>query len=365
MNQREPESLLIIKLADLGDVITATPALRALHETYPRAAIDVLTSPTGAELLRPVTFVDRILVMDKHLLDSPLNVAQPTALTFMLRHLRQLRRRSYDVALLMHHLSTRIGALKWHALARVIRAQCVVGLDNGRGHFLDVGMTDRGFGALHEVEYALGLAARVGATTHDPSLWVTIPEEAYEQARLLLPAHPAPLVAIHPGSGSYSHARRWPAERFAALADAITLSFDAQIVLVGQQGDGVAAVRSQMRTKAIDLSGHTSIMTLAAVLSSCALFIGNDSGVMHLATAVGIPVVAIFGPTSPDAWGPWRPQAPTTAPAVVVSGKCPHGDHCLYTGHSVGNRLGCPDRHCLTSITPAQILDVISGLGVL
>jgi ADP-heptose:LPS heptosyltransferase len=118
-----------------------------------------------------------------------------------------------------------------------------------------------------------------------------------------------------------------------------------------------------MRRPAIDLSGRTDLMTLAAVLRRCRLFVGNDGGVMHLATAVGAPLVAVFGPSNAAAWGPWRPSG--TPPAVVVGAPCPRSGPCLYSGHSLGDRDGCPTRECLTELHPDEVMRVVERLGVL
>lgn len=166
-----------------------------------------------------------------------------------------------------------------------------------------------------------------------------------------------PRVVIHPGSGGYAPARRWDAASFAAVADALHAERGAQIVLVGGPGDGAAAVQAAMQAEALDLSGQTTLPELAALLAGADLFIGADSGVMHLAAAAGAPVVAIFGPSSHTAWAPW---APGGRAAVVRSGvAC---SPCSYVGHSIGLREGCPARTCMRLVTPAQVLDAARAL---
>ena len=368
----EPRSLLVIKLADLGDVLTATPALRALRHSFPCSRVDLLTSAIGAEALRHSRLADSVFVADRHLADSPAALANPRSLATTIRLFDQLRRRHYDTVLLLHHLSTPFGALKWRLVVGGLRTPTVAGLDNRRGGFLDRRATDLGFGALHEVEYGLLVAGGVGATTPDTSLELSIPVESRQEAEGLLrsagvSAGDRPFVCIHPGSGSYSLARRWPAERFAAVSDAM-VEMGAKVVLVGGAQDVAVQVIAAMRHHAVDLSGQTGVLDLAALLQRCRLFIGNDSGVMHLATASGCPVVAIFGPSNSKAWGPWRPAELGSAPAVVVTSSaegCPEGGPCLYRGHRVGRRDGCPERPCLMQITPEQVLDVVRSLHLL
>ena len=356
---------LVVKLADLGDVLTGTPAMAALRETYPRARIDLLTSAVGAALMEGSPLVDRVLVSDRHRFDSALSLARPGDLAHLAGLVRALRHQRYHTALIMHHLTSRWGAIKWRALASCLGADQVAGLDNGRGQFLDLRVPDLGFGARHETEYGLALARAAGATVRDQRLRLHIPDEARREAsRLLAPSH-GRLVAVHPGSGSFSLARRWPADRFARVAEVLASRHGVTILLLGGPADDVAQVRAELTCPFVDLSSRTSVLVLAAVIERCALFLGNDSGVMHLATATGIPLVAIFGPSNADAWGPWRPPGPGASPLAVVQGECPYGGPCLYVGHRLGSKEGCRDRPCLASVTPEQVLQAVEALDVL
>lgn len=358
---------LVIKLADLGDVLLTTPALRALRHTYPLAHVTLFTSPIGAELMRGSPLVDDTIVADRHLADSLASLAQPRVLLNVMGLSARLHRQDYDAVLLLHHLSTPFGALKWRAITSLVRAPLKAGLDNGRGSFLNPRLTDQGFGAMHEAEYALAIAAALGASSPDRSLSLTIPPEAEEEAKRLLTQHGLPpnqpFACIHAGSGGYSLARRWPAQRFAVIGDALDAA-GLRVVLVGGNGDSASEVRSSMKRHAVDLSGLTSILGLAALLRLSTLFVGNDSGVMHLAAAANCPMVAIFGPSNAKAWGPWRPEAEAARRTIVLAGPCPEGGPCLYTGHSVGLREGCAQRHCLQSITPDQVIAAIRDLHV-
>ena len=114
----------------------------------------------------------------------------------------------------------------------------------------------------------------------------------------------------------------------------------------------VHAVQAAMKTEALDITGcRHKLPQLANVIASADLFIGAESGVMHLAAAVGTPVIAIFGPGNPDAWGPWNPDG-----KVAVLRSAPECSPCSYVGHEVGLRDGCPARTCMRLITPAQVI---------
>jgi N-acetylglucosaminyldiphosphoundecaprenol N-acetyl-beta-D-mannosaminyltransferase len=140
-------------------------------------------------------------------------------------------------------------------------------------------------------------------------------------------------------------------DKFAAVADRLAAECDAEIVLVGMASDEGAGVKAAMCAAPLDLIGKTSLAQLAALLKTCDLFIGADSGVMHLAAAVGTPVVAVFGPSNADAWSPWQPGGKT---AVVRS--APECSPCSYVGHGIGLREGCAARTCMRMVTAEQVV---------
>lgn len=351
--------ILVVKLATIGDLLLATPALRALRETYPWAKIDLLVTPASAGLLDGWQVVDNIFVLDKYVFDYPQQIFTHPGNVKRLRPLwHNLRDGHYDAVILMHHLTLFFGRLKHQALMRATGAKWRVGLDNGHGWFLNVRVPDHGFGAMHEAEYNLALAQAVGAATSDTRLFVPITDEERLQARHLVSGEteaesaPRPLLAMHPGSGGYSTARRWAPERFAQLADTLYRDVGGQLLLLG--GPEEAALNEQVMgmmksgMPARSLAGKGSIRVAAAVLELADLFVGNDSGLMHLAAAVGTPTVAIFGLTNADAWGPYTGGA-NERKAIVVKLDLPCMP-CFYRGHELGTPEGCATRDCLANL---------------
>jgi heptosyltransferase-2 len=384
--------ILVVKLATIGDLLLATPALRALRETYPKARIDLLVTPASAGLLDGWEVIDRVIVLDKYLFDYPQQLLKNPRNLLRLRPLwHDLRDGDYDAVLLLHHLTLFFGRLKHQILMRATGAKWRVGLDNGHGWFLNVRVKDNGFGALHEAQYNLAVSEAVGATTSDKRLTVPINEQERQQALELInetnltapnsaimprmpdlrnvgaglaPArqyastrteHPAinrPIIAMHAGSGGYSTARRWAPERFAKLADTLFHDFGGQLILMG--GPEEAELHQQVigmmqsRMPARSFAGKGSIRVAAAVLEQADLFVGNDSGLMHLAVAVGTPTVAIFGLTNSDAWGPYTGGTPGQR-AIVVKLDLPCMP-CFYRGHDLGTPQGCMTRDCLAML---------------
>jgi len=350
-----PRRILVVKLSDIGDVLTATPALRALRESFPAARLEALVPPNSAPVLAESPLVDDVIVFDKFQYDRPIDALWPSSLAALVRLARHLRRQRYDCLVILHHLTTRWGTLKYAALALTSGAKVRVGLDNGRGWFLTHRVRDGGFGARHEVEYWLDTVETIGAVTEDTSLQMTIGTEdeafASDQIPMTTSQTPRPVVAIHPGSGGYSLARRWSAEGFARVANALVEEYKAEIMLVGTPADGVSQVALLMHSEAVNLEGKTTLGQLAAILKRCDLFIGADSGVMHLAAAVGTPLVAIFGPSNHKAWGPW----PRDGRHVILRADLPCSP-CSYVGYNVGQRESCQAVTCMKAITAETVL---------
>jgi lipopolysaccharide heptosyltransferase II len=356
--------ILVVKLATIGDLLLATPALRALRETYPQARIDLLVTPASAGLLNSWDVIDHVIVLDKYLYDYPQQLLKnPLNLLRLLPLWHSLRDGRYDAVILMHHLTLFFGRLKHQLLMRATGAKWRAGLHNGHGWFLNVRVKDGGFGAMHEADYCLALAEAVGASTGDRRLALPLSEADRRQARELVygedfapatgPDEDAfvarPIIAMHPGSGSYSMARRWPYERFARLADALYRDFGGQLILVGGPEEAslhqqiMGMMQSQMPARS--LAGKCSVKVTGAVLELADLFIGNDAGPMHLAVAAGTPAVAIFGLSNPQAWGPYTGGVPERL-ATVVKLDLPCMP-CFYRGHDLGTPQGCIPRDCL------------------
>lgn len=348
--------ILVVKMAGIGDLLLATPALRALRESYPQARIDLLVTPDSAGLLNDWPIIDNIIVLDKYLFDYPKQIlTQPRNALRLLAFWKTLRAGRYDAVLLLHHLTLFFGRLKHQALMRATGARWRVGLDNGHGWFLNVRARDAGFGAMHEAEYAMEVAKAAGATIHNRQLEVPLSEEEHAAARQLLYGNDEPetvqhpIIAMHPGSGGYSTARRWAPERFARLADTLFRDTGGQLLLMGGPEEAelhqqiISMMHSDMPVRS--LAGKGTIKVAAAVLELVDLFVGNDAGLMHLAAAIGAPTVAIFGLTNHKAWGPYTGDAENKH-ATVVRLDLPCMP-CFYRDHLLGTPEGCATRDCL------------------
>ncbi|MFI5271615.1 MAG: glycosyltransferase family 9 protein [Ktedonobacterales bacterium] len=351
--------ILAIKLATLGDLLLTTPALRALRTRYPRARLDVLTTAAAAPLLTDSPLVDAVYTLD---LPPGARAPMMRGAGALLTTLTTLRAARYDAALLLHHLTLPAGRRKHRTLLTTLAPRLTAGLDNGFGGFLDLRVPDHGFGARHEAEYALAIARAVDATLPAGERGLRVADLGWEALATEPPETEAtgspPLVALHPGSGSYSRARRWPVARFAEVAAALRERYGVRVVVIAGPGDEAALAAELLATLGqppwAEIAAPTTPRALAAVLARCALFIGNDSFPMHLATALGRPVVAVFGPSNAQAWGPYAPDC--SARVALVRRDDLACSPCFYHGHDLGLREGCPPRPCLTALPAARVL---------
>ncbi|MDX1993257.1 MAG: WecB/TagA/CpsF family glycosyltransferase [bacterium] len=343
--------ILTVQLADIGDLILTTPALAALRENYPAAHITLLTLRHAAPVVEGSGLIDEVLTFDRQHFDNRRALLMPSNL----RRIRELRQGRYDAVIFFHHFTLKLGTLKFGLIALGSRAKRRIGLQNGNGWFLTDSLPDEGFGVKHQAQYWLDLVGLVGADSSPRPAQVKVAETAP-----MLESTVHPRIALHPGSGGYSLARRWEAEKFAAVADDLTEQHGAQIILVGGPSDNTADVKAAMKTTPLDLSGKTTLPELAALLKTCDVYIGADSGVMHLAAAMKTPLVALFGPSNHEAYGPWTPESPAL---IVRSGAlC---SPCSYVEHGVGLREGCEARTSMKMVTPTQVIEaanrVLSG----
>lgn len=291
-----PRAILILKPCCVGDILLSTPLVATIRRAYPQARLDYAVGPWSRPLLESNPHLNDLVDCGR-VGSGRYGWGDYWALV------QRLRAGEYEACFVLER-SPLISLLPY--LAGIPHR---VGLDSGgRGFSLTVRVPVEGI--KHEAELYLDTARVVGLRVERPVLEFYPRAEERERAQLLLPNR-QPLVAIHPAGGRnpgmYLPAKRWPSERFAAIADRIIESLGGSVVLIGGPGDeGVAAaVIERMRNQPLDLTGRLTWGETGAVLERCDLCLGNDTGAIHLAVAVGTPVVAIFGPSDPRMYGPY------------------------------------------------------------
>lgn len=316
----------------VGDAVMTVPALRELRRVLPQARITLATRAWAADLFAGADFLDELFVLDG---------GKRGALSF-LSEARELRARRFDLALLFPNAF----APALTAFAARIPERVGYATD-GRGPLLTRRLQVPAWrGGRHEVYHYLNLVAELerlllGTTTveaREPRTELTISEERKAGARAMLAERGVtfenPIVALCPGSTN-SRAKRWPAERFAALADMLATEAKADVLLIGARAerDVSREVASKMRCAPLILTGETELSLTAGILSVVDLLVTNDTGPAHVADAVGCPTLVIFGPTDPVATRPFSDRAevirrpPDCAPCMLRD--CPIDHRCM------------------------------------
>ena len=280
------ERILLVQLADIGDLITTTPAIAALRAAQPNAHIALLTSTHAAPVIEK-GLVDDIITFDRRRFNNSYSLLFPSNIA----EIWKLRNGEYDTVVIFHRFSLKLGTIKFWLIKMATQAERVIGADNGNGWFLTESIPDAGYGAVHQAQHWLNLVGLLGADTKPQRARI-----AFDDGILPLAAYHGIRIIIHAGSGGFSLARRWEVEKFAQVADSLHEEFNAQIVLVGTADDDADAVAKAMKHEAVNLAGKTTLTQLADVIRSADLYIGTDSGVLHVAASVRTPVVTIFGP---------------------------------------------------------------------
>ncbi len=323
----------------VGDAIMALPALRGVRWKFPGAHIAIVARPYVADIYRDQGVCDELIAYDPRGAEKGWSGRERLA--------RLLRDGKFDVALLLQNafdaawLAWRAGIPERIGYAR-----------DGRSFLLTKAVPVPRVGEIpaHEQFYYLELLRRVGwieglKGSEEISLSIGEPAREIAEKTLLAAGARSNAVRVAIGAGaSYGSAKCWPPDRFAEVANRLMAESNADVILFGTAGEAAvsSAIVAGMRRAPIDLTGKTAIADLPALLSRCQLFIGNDSGAMHVASSVGLPVVGVFGPTDPFG------TAPVTPRCTIVQEK-PYCSPCFLRR--------CPtDHRCMTKISPDSVV---------
>ncbi|MEZ4529051.1 MAG: putative lipopolysaccharide heptosyltransferase III [Desulfobacterales bacterium] len=339
---RKIRKILIIQMRYIGDVILTTPLLRTLKNGLPGVQIHLLVNRGTQAVLASHPHADRVLVFDYE--------TGGKSLRHVVSFVSMLRKEKYDAVIDL------TGNDRSALFARLSGARLRIGyagdsrLRNILAYSTEIDVTA---GSIHTVDHHLKSAEIFGLPVNDIHPFLAVAPEEAARVRAILAARDLKtdqaFVILHPG------ARRpyksWPLDRFALLGDHIIRTFNIPVLLSGSGDDQnlCAQLAEKMKEKSLNLAGQISLADLPALIQKSCCLIGNDSAPIHIATAVNTPVIALFGPTKWEIWGPRRRQD------RIIAAEFP----CRPCGHS---RPACPlgEKYCMTDIAFETVRAAVS-----
>ncbi|MFC1549349.1 lipopolysaccharide heptosyltransferase II [Nitrospirota bacterium] len=365
----------------VGDAVMTMPAIRAIKRAYHSSEVSLLVKPWVAPLFQKDPFIDKTIQYE----DSHSGIMGKFQLA------RVLREESFQRAILLQN------ALDAAVTAWLARIPERIGYArDGRGILLTHSLPHTGEDRnMHHIDYYLKLLESVGIPSAGTDTWIYLSLEERLQSRERLSSLKRPILGINPGA-SYGSAKQWLPERFTEVARRTIKELGGSVVVFGGPGeiDIASDIAKPLREhenagRVMGLAGKTSLRELMALMSECDVVLSNDSGPMHIADALAVPLVAIFGSTSPELTGPRKPSSHVIRASVDCSPcfkrKCPDkGLTCMETIETnevfeiirksllsqkavFFDRDGtlCEDAHYLNSWDKLKVFDNISHLNSL
>ncbi len=361
----EVRTILLLKLWGMGSIVLASPLLARLREQHPEARIDFVTLRENEPILDLYPELDRKLTID-------LKRGIPVFLVGTLRAIWRIRRERYDLLLDLEFF-TRFSAI-FSFLVRPRRSHGFSAKGKWRGQLHDVEVPFNAYNhvSLNFLDLFRGdpmspVDASVieSATALAP---IRAPSGSWEGCRQLLVDHPAwregaPLVVVNPNAGDMALERRWPLEQVAELLRGLCSQRSINVAVTGSDSEReyVTAVleASGSAERIIDLSGRIGIHQLVALLEHTSVCVTNDSGPLHIASAVGTSTVALFGPETPTLYGPLRSRADQRHAVHYLKLAC---SPCMFVHDNKVLSCWFAQAKCMTGITPARVLASVDEL---
>ncbi|QDZ27672.1 glycosyltransferase family 9 protein [Noviherbaspirillum sp. UKPF54] len=293
------EKIAVFRALQIGDMLCAVPALRALRAAFPQAHITLIGLPWAAQFARRFhSYIDDFVAFPGH----PALPEQPAQEERIPGFYRDMRERGFDLALQLHGSGQISNAIVRGFGARE-NAGFVLADDSAQRAALFVDYPEQGAEPLR----LLHLPRHLGAPADDTDLeFPLIPEDEQELRAAGIGAglQPGRYICIHPGARM--RRRCWPPQLFAQVADTIASEYGMPVVLTGagSEADLTAAIAGCMRTPAVDAARPMSLGAMAALMSKARLLVCNDTGVSHLASGLKLPSVVVFGTADMERWGP-------------------------------------------------------------
>ena len=301
--------ILIVKLSAIGDVIHTLPSLNAIRKHYSDAHITWLVEEAASSLIVEHEALDRVIISKrKQWVKGIIGLSCLNNIKETYQFIKELRDTKYDLIIDFQ------GLLKSAALIALARGKRKIGFDKGMEHmehsyfFLNERISPVNMDN-HAILRSLMLINALGIKTKEIEYKIPVSDHTRKITDELLERHgikgPGLVVAINPVAKWKT--KLWDNWKFALIADVLIEKYNANVIFTGSQSDRSAIdnIMSCMSTSAVNLAGETTLKTLAALYEKIKFLISTDTGPMHMAAAVGTPVIALFGPTAPWRTGPF------------------------------------------------------------
>jgi len=331
-------NILVVSVNWLGDVVFSTPVYRALKENFPGARVTALAVPRVRDVLALCTDVDEVMQYDEEGDDRPL-IAKILLIA-------RLRARNFDAVFILRPSFSRtvIMCMAGIPLRAGFKTKNTAGLVN-------FPVDDQGLDEQHRSDVYLRVLEGCGLTVRDRVCRLKVSAEALNSVDLLLAARGItpgqPFIVLNTG-GNWN-LKQWPWQRFAELARRIVQERKIKVVLTGASGDvdRVEKVAALSSVKPVELAGVTDMQGLAAVFSRSQAVVSSDSGPLHLASALGVKTVAVFGPTRTEITGPRGTGVSQVVFKDIACNKAP----CYYTE--------CPENRCMKMVEVNDVIKIL------
>jgi len=322
----------------VGDTILTYPSVQGVKELFPRARVSILIPETLIDLWKTFPYIDDIIPFQKR--KGVGSIREDVRIS------QTMRRGRFDLAIIFPR--------SFRSAFQIFLARIPIRIgyqDEGRSIFLTHNIRRKQeFLHTHRVHYYRKLIEPLGNLGKTPSPQLVLRKEdrdwADHKIREMGLLDGRPLIGFNPGA-AYGLAKCWPPDRFAELGQRLSERWKATVLIFGREEERAMAVRilERIGVRGVDLTGKTSLLQLAALLERCQILVTNDTGTMHVASAVGTPVVAIFGSTDPITTGPWGDGHMVIRKDVSCS-------PCL--------KRVCPmDHRCMKLITVDEVEEVV------
>lgn len=293
-----PKKILIMKFSGFGNIVLALPTVRAIKQKYPKSEIVFLTHTINKAIIEKDPAINKIITFD---IEN--NFKTFTNIFYLFS---KIKKENFDLIFDLEQFS-RFSAL----ISFFSKAKIKIGFDTkgqGREKLYDLKIDYNNF--QHTSKTFADLGKSVGANIDFKNTKIYLTKQDKQKIDLLLNQNKINkkdiLIGIHPGCGTNNPKRKWQKEKFAQLADFLIENYNYKIFFTGTNNEKnlVKEIQNLMKNKSLDFSGEVNLRELSELISRCKIFVSSDTGPLHLASAMNIPIISFFGPNTPLLYGP-------------------------------------------------------------